>query len=391
MNSSVRPPSEQEDDDVNPPVLTDASTSPQAAAEAPPPTPPKTIKPKPLTVLIMAGVALLGIALIMWAWNLGPFSSPVVSTDNGYVRGPITVLSPQVDGYVAEVFIKDFDHVKAGRPLVRIDDRIYTEKVELAKAQHAQAIAQLDNAEQTRAQNVASLGAARANLVAEEAEQTRAESERNRVEQLAARGSVSLSERDKVRTTARLATANVLKARADINIAEETVKATIVSRAGLEAQVQAAQAQLDLAQIDLGNTLIRAPRAGQVSEVSVRLGQYVTAGSQLLFLVPDDIWIVANFKENQTWHMRIGQNATFSVDAFQGEVLTGKVEQIAPATGSEFSVLRADNASGNFTKVVQRLSVRIAIDPDQPLAERLRAGMSVVVKVDTSSQKEAEQ
>lgn len=339
----------------------------------------------------MAGVALAGIALVMWAWNLGPFNSPVVTTDNGYVRGPITVLSPQVNGYVSDVFVTDFEHVKAGQALVRIDDRIYAENVEAAKAQLAQAIAQLDNAEQTQAQDRASLGAARANLVAEKAEQSRAESEQKRVDQLAARGSVSLNERDKVRTTARLAAANVLKAEADINIAEQTAKSTIVSRAGLEAQVQAAEAQLALAQIDLSNTLIRAPRAGQVSEASVRLGQYVTAGSQLLFLVPGDLWIIANYKENQTWQMRIGQKASFSVDAFQGEVLTGTVEEIAPATGSEFSVLRPDNASGNFTKVVQRLPVRIAITPEQPLAQHLRPGMSVVVDVDTSSHHESEQ
>jgi len=179
----------------------------------------------------------------------------------------------------------------------------------------------------------------------------------------------------------------VQQAQAQIRIAEETLISTQVARKGLQAQVENARAALELARIDLANTEIRAPRDGQVSEASVRLGQYVSAGSQLLFLVPDSLWVVANFKEGQTWQMRIGQPARFAVDAFDGQVLTGHIEQIAPATGSEFSVLRPDNASGNFTKVVQRLPIRISIDPDQPLASRLRPGMSVVVKVDTAVDK----
>jgi len=132
--------------------------------------------------------------------------------------------------------------------------------------------------------------------------------------------------------------------------------------------------------------VIHAPRDGQISEASVRVGQYVAAGSQLLFLVPDTLWVVANYKEGQTWGMAIGQPATFSVDAFQGQVLRGRVQEIAPATGSEFSVLRPDNASGNFTKVVQRLPVRISIDEGQKLAAQLRPGMSVIVRVDTAAE-----
>lgn len=386
MNSPVTPPRAQApSDNPNPPVPGDSSDSVPASTQAPP----KYIKPKRWTVLFMAGVALAAIVLILSAWNLGPFKTSVVETDNAYVRGAVTVLAPQVNGYVAEVLVKDFEFVKAGQVLARIDERIYRQRVEQAAAQRETAIAELNNATQTEAQNAASLAAARANLVAVRAEEGRAKAELARVEELAGRGSVSLNERDKVRTTARLATANVLKAQAEIAIAGETAKATRVSRGALEAQVKTAQAQLALAQIDLDNTVIKAPRAGQVSEASVRLGQYVTAGSQLLFLVPDSLWIVANFKENQSWNMRIGQTASFAVDAFEGAPLTGRVEQIAPATGSEFSVLRPDNASGNFTKVVQRLPIRIAIDPGQQLAQRLRPGMSVVVKVDTASAVEA--
>lgn len=380
--------------EANPPAPTDSDDSARAAppaAQAPaaapaqPEPPPKKIRATPASVGIMVVVAAVGIALIMWAWHLGPFNSNRVSTDNAYVRGAITVLAPQVNGYVSEVLVKDFQYVKAGQELLRIDDRIYRERVRAAEAQVANATAALNNAEQTQAQNTATVGSARANLVAVQAEAARARVEQARVDELAERGSVSLSERDRVRTSARLAAANVLKAQADIEIAQQRVKGTTVSRGGLEAQVQAAQAQVELARIDLANTVIRAPRDGQVSEASVRRGQYVTAGSQLLFLVPDQLWVVANFKEGQTWRMRIGQQATFKVDAFEGQELRGHVEQIAPATGSEFSVLRPDNASGNFTKVVQRLPIRIAIDPGQELAKRLRPGMSVTAEVDTGA------
>jgi len=362
-----------------------------AATSAPPPPPtpeppPKKIRATPAAIGIMVVIAAVGIALIMWAWHIGPFNSTRMSTDNAYVRGAVTVLSPQVNGYVNEVMVKDYQFVKAGQELLRIDDRIYAERVRQAEGQLANAVAQLNNAEQTQAQNTASVGSARANLAAVQAEQARARAEQGRVDELAERGSVSLNERDRVRTTGRLAAANVLKAQADIDIAQQRVKSTLVARGGLEAQVSMAEAQLALAKIDLANTVIKAPRDGQVSEATVRRGQYVTAGSQLLFLVPDQLWVVANFKEGQTWRMRIGQPARFTVDAFEGAALTGHVEQIAPATGSEFSVLRPDNASGNFTKVVQRLPIRIAIDPGQELAKRLRPGMSVTAEVDTGAE-----
>ena len=372
--------------EANPPPPGDADDgAPPASASTPVQPPPKKIKATPASIGIMAVVAAVGIGLIMWAWHLGPFNSTRVATDNAYVRGAITVLAPQVNGYVTEVLVKDFQYVKAGQELLRIDDRVYAERVRVAEGQVANATAQLDNAEQTQAANTATLGATRAGLAAAQAEQARARAEQARVDELAERGSVSLSERDRVRTSARLAGANVLKAQADIDIALQRVKGTTVSRGGLEAQVRVAEAQVALAKIDLANTVIRAPRDGQVSEATVRRGQYVTAGSQLLFLVPDTLWVVANFKEGQTWRMRLGQPARFTVDAFDGAALNGHVEQIAPATGSEFSVLRPDNASGNFTKVVQRLPVRIAIDPNQELAKRLRPGMSVTMEVDTGA------
>ncbi|MEC5214072.1 multidrug resistance efflux pump [Polaromonas sp. CG_9.5] len=397
MNQNTSPQTPAPTAALGPQALADGANVPQAQPSTPPPPPaaappvPKTVKTSPTAVIVMLFVAIAGVLMILWGWHLGPFATAVVRTDNAYVRGQITVLAPQVNGYVTEVLVHDFEQVKAGQTLARIDDRIYTQKVNAAQAQLNSARAQLANAGQTQAQNQASLGSRSASLMAAKAEAQRAQADLRRADDLAAKGSVSLRERDQARATAELASANVSKARADITIAEQTIKSTTVSRAGLEAQVEAAQAQLDLAQIDLANTVVRAPRAGQLSEVSVRLGQYVTAGSQLLFLVPDSLWVVANFKETQTAHMQVGQPAKFKVDALDGAQLSGRISEIAPATGSEFSVLRADNATGNFTKVVQRLQVRIAIDRDQPLAARLRPGMSVVAQVDTAANQPAGQ
>ena len=337
----------------------------------------------------MLVVALVGIGLVLWAWKLPPFASTTQRTDNAYVRGQITVLAPQVSGYVIEVNVADFGYVKQGDVLLRIDDRIYQEKVAQAQAQLDNARAQLANSDQTQAQNRANLGARKASLSAVAAESRRAGADLLRIEELAAKGSVSLRERDQSRATEQLAKANVDKAQADIHISEQAIKSTQVARASLEAQVKAAEAQLGLAKIDLENTVVRAPRDGQVSESSVRAGQYVAAGSQLLFLVPDKLWVVANFKETQTAHMHVGQPASFTVDGLEGRTFTGHIEQIAPATGSEFSVIKADNASGNFIKIVQRLPIRIAIDPGQVLAERLRPGMSVEAAVDTRAAEQA--
>lgn len=382
---AVRPPAsggqmEWNEDDTDAASPQDAADA-RAAAETP-----KIDRPRRSTVLIMALVALAGILLVLWAWKLWPFETEVVTTENSYVRGQITVLAPQVNGYVSEVLVQDFQEVKQGQPLVRIDDRIYHARVEQAQAQLAAAKAQLANATQTIAQNEAGIGARQAELAAAQAEVERALADERRVNELAERGSVSLRERDQVRATAKAAAAKVQQAEAAIRIAQETLTSSRVGEEGLKAQVEQARAQLNLAKIDLANTVIRAPRAGQISEATVRLGQYVAAGSQLLFLVPQDLWVVANYKETQTANMRIGQRAWFTVDALDHARLTGRVQRFAPATGSEFSVIRPDNASGNFTKVVQRLPVRIAIDPGQPLAARLRPGMSVVTRVDTSSQ-----
>ena len=380
MSETKRPDEEEVLQTAQPPqpsaAMTDAGPAPDD--------PPKTIKPSRRTVTLMVLVALAGILAILYAWQLWPFSNRVAVTENAYVRGQITVLAPQVNGYVTEVPVQDFEQVARGQPLVRIDDRQYRQLVEQRRAELAAQRFELENLEQTLASNRATLASRRAELSAAEAELQRALADEKRVNELAERGSVSIRERDQIRASARAAAANVKQAQAAIAIAEQTLKASEVSRGGLQAQVEIGEAALKRAQIDLDNTVIEAPRDGQVSEVTVRQGQYVAAGSQLLYLVPEQLWIIANYKETQTFAMRPGQPVSIEVDALDGARLSGRVQRLAPATGSEFSVLRPDNATGNFTKVVQRIPVRISIDPDQPLSQRLRPGLSVVTHVDTS-------
>ncbi len=350
----------------------------------PPEIPPKVTYPTRSAIIVNIVAAVIGIALILWAWRIWPFATAAMVTEDAYVRGQVTSLAPQVNGYVTRVLVQDYARVRRGQKLFQIDDRLYRQQVDQSQAAVAQSLANLDNVNQTIAQNEAAIEQARASIYAAEAERDRSKADADRVAELASRGSVSMRERDSTLAAARAGVANLLKARATLDSARETLKATRVSREGLEASVAAARAQLQAAEINFANTVIVAPQDGQVSEASVRPGQYVSAGSQLLYLVPQSVWVVANFKETQIRHMRIGQPAWFTVDALGRARVRGHVEQLAPATGSEFSVLRPDNASGNFTKVVQRMPVRIRIDSDQPLARRLRPGMSVVAHVDTS-------
>ncbi len=338
-------------------------------------------RPSRVSVVVMIVIALIGLTLILRAWLLWPFNSSTMHTDNAYVRGQVTVLAPQVNGYVTDVLVKDFDYVKQGQPLLQIDQRIYRQHVQQAEAALADARAQLANSDQSQAQNRAQIASAQANLSAGRAQQQQSQTELHRYEQLAAQQLVSNSDRDKLRASVQSSNASVAQSQASIQIAKENLTATQVSRRGLEAKVANAEAALKLAQIDLDNTVIKAPRDGQVSEASVRLGQYVTAGSQLLFLVPDNLWVVANFKETQLEHIQPGQRVRIRIDGYPGQVLEGTVDSFAPGSGSAFSLLPSDNATGNFVRVVQRVPVKIRF-ARSPLTGRLVPGLSARVDVD---------
>ncbi|GAA0676911.1 multidrug resistance efflux pump [Sphingomonas insulae] len=341
--------------------------------------------PSRTALIVIVLLALGGVLAVLAAWRLPPFASANQTTDNAYVRGRTTVIAPQVSGYVTQVYVRDFADVKAGQPLVQIDDRIYRQRVDQASAQVDAQAATLANAQQSESSRTASLAAQTAAVANAEAQLMRAQADMNRVNDLVTDGSVSLRERDQTLAALRQAQAAVQQARAAREIARQDIRTVQVGRGGQRAGVSGAEAARRLAQIDLANTVIRAPEGGRLSEVGVRVGQYVTAGSQLMFLVPPETWVIANFKEAQTARMAVGQSASFTVDGLANARLLGHVERISPAAGSEFAVLKADNATGNFTKVPQRIAVRIRINPGQPLAQRLRPGMSVQARVDTAN------
>ncbi|KQN28279.1 MULTISPECIES: HlyD family secretion protein [unclassified Sphingomonas] len=369
--------------------IAEAAPSP---APSPPPAAPATPvgsgwRPQPPSrnvIIIIALLAVAGVCAVLAAWRLPPFATTYQSTDNAYVRGRTTVISPQVSGYVTQVLVRDFADVKQGDPLVKIDDRIYRQRVDQAQAQVDAQAATLANSRQTAASREATFAAQDAAVANAAAQLMRAQADMARVNDLVTDGSVSLRERDQTLAALRQAQAQVQQAKAAREIARQDIRTVEVGRGGQQAGVSGAEAARSLAQIDLANTVIRAPETGRLSEVGVRLGQYVTAGSQLMFLVPPETWVIANFKEAQTARMAVGQPASFTVDGLANERLTGHVERISPAAGSEFAVLKADNATGNFTKVPQRIAVRIRVDAGQRLSARLRPGMSVQARVDTA-------
>lgn len=371
---------------------TNAETSPQSnnaiqTTEAPPPPPPtsKLIKTKRSTLWWMLLVLLVGITIILWAWKIGPFHTAIEQTDNSYIKGKTTILSSQINGYIKDVLVKDFDHVKRGQVLMHIDATTYDQKVTQAVSGVEQAQNSLANQTQAIAQRQADVVAAQAKLDQVKAQYDLSLAQLKRYQQLGNSGAASKSEQDKAAADAQNNLALLKQAQANILVAQEALKTAQVAEAGLKAQVNSAQAQLDQANTTKDYSTIVAPLDGQLGEVNPRVGQYVAAGSQLLYLIPQQTWVIANFKETQIANMKIGQKASFTVDAMKHQKFTGRVEQISPAAGSEFSVLKPDNATGNFTKVVQRIAVRIAIDPDQEGIENLRPGMSVVTSVDTDS------
>jgi len=331
-------------------------------------------------------VALIGVLIVLYAWRLPPFTSPIVSTENALVRGQVTVIGTQLSGYVTDVHVQDFQFVRKGDLLVEIDRRIYEQRYEQAEAQLAAQKAALANWEQSRRSAAATIALQEAALTNARAQAERAAADLRRVEELVQDGSLSQRERDAQRAARAQAQAAVAQAQANVEISRQSSQSVTVNRASLEAAVANAQAALKAAQVDLDNTRIMAPSDGQLGQVTVRRGAFVNSGAQLMGLVPQQMWVIANMKETQMNGVRVGQSATFKVDALDGAVLTGQVERISPATGSEFSVLPADNATGNYVKIAQRIPVRIRIDAGQPLAPRLRPGMSVIVSIDTSAE-----
>jgi membrane fusion protein (multidrug efflux system) len=336
---------------------------------------------KRLLPFIAAAVVLGGgFAGVRWAtdWRFHQ------GTDDAYVDGDVTVMAPKVAGNVVEVAVGDNRMVAAGDVLVRIDPRDFQARVDEARAivaARSAALAQLD--ERVAVQQAMETQASAA-IASAQADLKRARLDFDRSAKLVRSDFVSRKLYDTADADATKAAAGVRGSGAQLAAAKHQLAVLEAERAVASAQLDQARAQLTLAETDLEATVIRAPVAGMIGNRAVRVGQYVRPGQQLLAVVPlATVWVDANFKETQLAAMRPGQRAEITVDAFPGVVVEGRVDSMSPASGARFSLLPPENATGNFTKVVQRVPVRISVAPDNPLAGRLRPGLSVVVRVDT--------
>lgn len=327
--------------------------------------------------ILIAGVVTIATVILVFVFiNRGH-----ESTDDAFVDGHIMQISPQVAGQVAEIFVTDNQLVHKGDILVRLDSRenqaIYDQAVAnlaSAQAKYAQAQAQASSAEAT-------LSEARAGVEEARATAENAAKELSRNQELRKRGVVAQQDLDRSEATALSSKAildsrvkRVLGAESDVTVSNAQVKSA-------EAQVKLAAAMQESARLRLSFTSITAPEDGRVTRKNVELGNYVQTGSALMALVPDNVWIVANFKETQLRHMRPGQSATIKVDAYPFLNLTGKVDSIQAGTGARFSLLPAENATGNYVKVVQRVPVKIVLTNTPKDAPLLAPGMSVIPTV----------
>jgi membrane fusion protein (multidrug efflux system) len=343
--------------------------------------------------LIAAAVA-VAIAIAGTTYLVTPSASE--TTDNAYVGADVTSVAPKVRGLVAAVLVQDNARVRAGDALVRIDAEEFDARVAAASADLADAEA-----------NVAAARAALASLAAEErladanvraahtsirsanAQAERAIADRDRYDALVANGSVSVRDAATIRAASITAEQDVARAIAMLDVAQRQADVTTAKRATLDADLQKslasvarAQSALDLARQDQRHATIVAPIDGVVGNRQVQVGDYVQPGSRLLTLVPlQAVYVTANFKETQTGRMRIGQRATIRVDAMPDRPMTGVVDSFAPGSGSQFALLPFEPGTGNFTKIVQRVPVKIRFDANQPAVDALRPGLSVTAKV----------
>lgn len=339
--------------------------------------PRRSLKRAALAVLIIF-VAGIAVKFAYDWWTVGRFTE---STDDAYVGGDVTVIAPKVAGFVGQLLVTDNEQVHAGDLLLKLDDRDY--RAALAKAEAAVAIqkATLTNFDAASRLQEAIIAQARAAIDATGAETVRAHDDQARYRNLVSNGAVSAQSFQQADTDYKQALANDEKAQAALTAAQRQLEVIETQKQQTRAALQQANAERDLAQLNLSYTELRAPMDGIVGNRSAQVGAYATVGSQLISLVPArGLWIDANFKESQLTEIRPGSPATVKVDLIPGKKFHGRVISIAPATGAQFSVLPPENATGNFTKIVQRVAVRILLDDN--VAE-LRPGLSVAAKVDT--------
>lgn len=317
-------------------------------------------------------------------WNRWEGEQRYQVTDDAYLQTNLTPLAAQVAGYIATVPVQDYEAVKAGQVIATIEDDTYTAAVARAQAGLAQAEAALTETEAQRPLLEANLHAAQAIVAQTSASLSQNGRDVARQRQLMTSGSTSRSDLEQFQTTRAVTAAKLQQVQAQADAVQKQIDLLAAQEKQAQANIAAAQAALRLAQINLGYTRITAPNNGVIGTRQVLPGQYVGPGAQITTLTELPlIWVMANYKETQLTHVVVGDSASITVDTFPGRTLTGKVIAISPASGSEFALLPPDNATGNFTKIVQRITVKIAVTDADGLAARLRAGMSAIPTIDT--------
>ncbi|WP_454255675.1 HlyD family secretion protein [Pseudomonas sp. Marseille-Q8238] len=340
------------------------------------------------TVLI--GLTLLAGIVVAGGWY-GLAEHAEQRTNDAFISADFTLVAPKVSGFVEEVLVQDNQRVEAGQLLARIDDRDYRAALAVAVAGVASAQAQLANTRATLERQAAVIEQAEATVQADTADVLFAQHELERYRHLAGQGAGTLQNQQQAQARFDTRRARQTQNRAALVATRKQTEVLTAQRDAARAAVQRAEAEQQRAELDLSHTRLQAPVAGMVGRRAVRVGAFVNPGDVLLAVVPlEQAFVVANFQETQLTHVRPGQVAEIEVDALPGERLRGHVESIAPATGVTFAAIAPDNATGNFTKVVQRIPVKIVLDADQPLVGHLRVGMSVDARIDTHSKAAAE-
>jgi membrane fusion protein (multidrug efflux system) len=337
-----------------------------------------------IAILLLAGVI---VALFITRWDVWVGASVRQTTDDAYLRSDITPLSAKIEGYVRRVPVNDFQQVKQGDLLVEIEDDDYRARLAQAEAELAGAEAAIANLKSRKALQHTQIAEAQDSINATQADVDRTHKEAVRQRALLASTFGTPQKVEQAVAEERRFQANLAGGEALLAASQRQMAVLDTEEGQLRAAAKAKQAAVELAKIELGYTHIAAPIDGMVSERGVRAGQYVHDGTQVISVVPlQNVWVVANYKETQLTHVKIGQYAEITVDTFPGVVVSGRVDSISPASGSQFTLLPPDNATGNFTKVVQRIPVKVILDPSHPLDGRLRPGMSVIatIRTDTS-------
>jgi membrane fusion protein, multidrug efflux system len=347
-----------------------------------------TRRPGRRTVLVGLGIVVLvlaGIWLARW-WTVGRF---IESTDDAYLQADSVTVAPKVSGYVTDVYVGDNATVKAGDPLVRLDTRQYQVALDQAQATIAARAADIQRAQADILQQQANIEQAKAQQQVARVSAQHARDEVQRYAPLAATGAETSERLSELTSTRDQALATLAANGAAVDAAKTQIAATTAQIAQARAQLDAAEASARQARLDLQDTVVRSALAGKVGDRSVRVGQYVQPGTRMLSVVPvESTYLTANFKETQVGQMRIGQPVILHVDALPGTDLHGVVDSFAPGTGAQFALLPPENATGNFTKIVQRIAVRIRIETGPETRSVLLPGLSVTADVDTRSSRD---